>query len=176
MNLTNELFKDSKAWTEQGISVPTFDVMKVRENTKQRPTWVHFGAGNIFRGFIARIQDTLLEKGLVDTGIVAVDTFDYDVIDKIYKKYDDLVLLVKLQANGDTQKQVVAGISDSVKGSEKDSLKQIFENPSLQMASFTVTEKGYQLTDSAGKYLSIVEQDINNGPDKAVHAMFGLKS
>ncbi|OON91703.1 MAG: mannitol dehydrogenase [Epulopiscium sp. Nele67-Bin001] len=161
MKLTNDLFNQTQMWEEKGISVPTFDVLKMRENTKQNPTWVHFGAGNIFRGFIAGIQNTLLEKGLVDTGIIAVDTFDEDIIDNIYKKYDDLVLLVKLKSNGDMQKQVLAGIGESVKGSDTVRLKQIFENPTLQIVSFTVTEKGYQAT----------AEDIDNGPDKPVHAM-----
>ncbi|OON99714.1 MAG: hypothetical protein ATN35_11265 [Epulopiscium sp. Nele67-Bin004] len=175
MKLTNQLFKNTAEWTQKGIAVPTFNIEETVQNTKANPTWIHFGAGNIFRGFIARVQDTLLEKGLVNSGIIAVDTFDFDVIDKIYKPYDNLVLLVKLKADGEMQKQVVAGISDSIKASKQfeefSVLENAFKNTSLQMVSFTVTEKGYQLTNTSGKFLGVVEADINSGPQNPVHAM-----
>ncbi len=48
---------------------------------------------------------------------------------------------------------------------------EIFENPSLQMASFTITEKGYALRDASGEYLTIVQKDIEKGPENALHTM-----
>ena len=58
---------------------------KIRKNTKENPVWVHFGAGNIFRIFMGGLADTLLSAGEMQTGIACVETFDFDVIDKIYK-------------------------------------------------------------------------------------------
>ena len=39
------------------------------------------------------------------------------------------------------------------------------------MVSFTITEKGYALHGSDGKYLSYVEKDMNNEPEKSSGAM-----
>ena len=46
-------------------------------------------------------------------------------------------------------------------------LKAIFVNPSLQMISFTVTEKGYALKGIDGNFLPVVVSDIENGPESA---------
>lgn len=75
---------------EKGIKVPHFDYAAVAAKTKKNPVWVHFGAGNIFRGFIANLQHKLLEEGNADTGIIAAETFDFDIIEKIYDPYDNL--------------------------------------------------------------------------------------
>ena len=49
--------------------------------------------------------------------------------------------------------------------------KEIFVSPSLQMVTFTITEKGYALQKADGTRFPFVESDIQNGPDKAVGAM-----
>lgn len=54
---------------------------------------------------------------------------------------------------------------------EWDRLIEIFKNPELKMISFTITEKGYALKNAEGKYFPFIEQDIENGPEKAVSAM-----
>jgi fructuronate reductase len=45
-------------------------------------------------------------------------------------------------------------------------LRELFANPSLQMASFTITEKGYSLVNGKGEMLSSVWADLNAGPEK----------
>ena len=64
-------------------SMPAFDWKAMAAKTEEKPVWVHFGAGNIFRGFIAVLQQRLLDEGLAKSGIVAAETFDYDIINKI---------------------------------------------------------------------------------------------
>ncbi len=175
MKLNLESIKDKAQWEKSGIALPKYDVEQIAKNTLERPTWVHFGAGNIFRAFIARIGQTILNEGLADTGIIAVDTFDYEIIDKIYNPFDNLTILVKLFADGNMEKEVLASVPYAYKANsdfkEYENIVKAFENPSLQIVSFTITEKGYTLKTMTGEYMGIVEEDIKNGPDNAKHVM-----
>ena len=45
----------SAEWAEKGYELPKFDVEAVKAKTHAEPTWVHFGAGNIFRAFPAAV-------------------------------------------------------------------------------------------------------------------------
>ncbi len=176
MKLTLSGIKDTAAWEEAGIKLPCYDVEKVKDNTTAAPVWVHFGAGNIFRIFIGGLADKLISKGTTDKGIITVETFDFDVVDDIYVPYDNLVLAVTLNADGSTDKQVYASIAEAVKAQssvpeEWSRLKEIFTDPGLQMISFTITEKGYGLTNPAGNFLPFVQSDIDNGPDAPGGAM-----
>ena len=115
MRLTLEGIRDRKAWEDLGIALPSYDVEKTAQETKKAPVWVHFGAGNIFRIFIGGIADTLLNQGDSQKGITCVETFDFDVVDKIYKPYDNLVLAVTLKADGSTDKKVVGSLTEAIK-------------------------------------------------------------
>ena len=85
--LSKESIQDNTLWKKAGIELPKFDYDKMSALTKENPTWVHFGAGNIFRGFIAMLQQELLNTGKVESGIVAVEGYDYEIIDKIYSPH-----------------------------------------------------------------------------------------
>ena len=89
MKLSINGIKNTTDWEKAGIKLPSYDVEKVAEDTKKSPVWVHFGIGNIFRIFIGGIADSLLEQGVSDKGITCVETFDFDVVDKIYKPFDN---------------------------------------------------------------------------------------
>ena len=176
MNLTDTGLQERQAWEKAGIEIPSYDRAAMVKKTKEAPGWVHFGAGNIFRGFIAGLQDALLEEGLADTGIIAAETFDFDIMDKIYEPFDDLALLITLKADGSTEKKVIASIAEGVKADSADAqewerLRTIFISPSLQMVSFTITEKGYALKGADGTYFPFVQSDIDNGPEHPAGAM-----
>ncbi len=176
MKLNYAGIQDRAAWEAAGIALPEFDWKAMCAETEARPTWVHFGAGNIFRGFIARLQQSLLNRGLVKGGIVAADTFDFDIIDKIYKPFDSMTLMVSLLPDGSMKKEVVASIARGLRAGsahpeDLEELRKIFRNPSLQMASFTITEKGYALKNIQGQFFPFVEADFKNGPANCSHAM-----
>ena len=176
MRVSLETLKDRAGWEKTGVRLPAFDVQAMREKTNEAPLWVHFGAGNIFRAFIAVLQQRLLDAGLADRGIIAADTFDVDNIRMIYGGYDNLTLSVTLNADATIDKEIVASVSEAVvaqPGEKEDyaRLQRAFAAPSLQMISFTITEKGYALRQIDGSYLKVVAEDLENGPEKARHAM-----
>ena len=138
----------SAEWAEKGYELPKFDVEAVKAKTHAEPTWVHFGAGNIFRAFPAAILNDALNSGKYDRGVIVAESFDYEIIDKAYQPYDNLSLLVCLKSTGDIEKKVIASVTESLKadysfGADWARLVEIFQAPSLQMISFTITEKGY---------------------------------
>ena len=120
MKLTRDGIKDRAAWEQAGIALPGYDVEAVSEKAKEEPGWVHFGIGNIFRVFIGGIADGLLEEGVLDRGITCVETFDYDVVDKIYKPYDNLGLNVILHGDGTREYKVLGALAEAVKAQSSD--------------------------------------------------------
>ena len=162
-------------WKEKGYELPEYDREQVRKNTIQNPTWLHFGAGNIFRGFPAAAMQKLLSAKIYDKGVIVAEGFDYEIVEKAYQPFDDLSLLVLLKSNGSIEKKVIGSVveslvADSEAGDWK-RLEEIFVNPSLQMVSFTITEKGYSLSDSAGNYLGVVISDFAEGIKSPKHIM-----
>ena len=176
MKLTMAGIKDREVWEKAGIQLPGYDVEEVSEKARKAPRWVHFGIGNIFRVFIGGIADGLLEEGALDRGLTCVETFDYDVADKIYAPYDNLGLSVILHGDGTRDYKVLGALAEAVKAQSSNEkqwnrLKEIFAAPSLQLVSFTITEKGYALQKADGTWFPFVEADIKNGPAKATGAM-----
>jgi fructuronate reductase len=176
MKLSYEGLKDRAAWEAAGVILPDYDAAALAERTKKDPMWVHFGIGNIFRIFIGGIADTLIRKGLMNRGITCAETFDYEVADKIYDPFDNLVMAVTLHEDGKVDKRVLGPLTEAVRANSSDEagwsrLKAIFTNPGLQLVSFTITEKGYALRSPDGQYLGYVSADIEKGPSQAVGAM-----
>ncbi|MGD1817011.1 MAG: mannitol dehydrogenase family protein [Pleomorphochaeta sp.] len=168
LNLTE--LQNKKQWTEKGYLLSSYDREKMVKNTLDNPKWVHFGAGNIFRGFPAALMQNLLEKNIEDTGIIVGEGFDFDIIEKIYQPHDNLNLLVTLNADGSIDKKVIDSLAASYKcdykfSSDWENLLKVFANKSLQMVSFTITEKGYSLVDGKNNYYQVALEDFKNGPE-----------
>ena len=142
---------NAQEWADKGYELPKFDLKAVRAKTHDQPTWIHFGAGNIFRAFPAALLQRVLDAGEYDRGVIVAEGFDYEIIDKAYRPYDNLSLSVLLKSDGSIEKRVVASVTESLKAEPQfhedwERLEEIFKNPSLQMVSFTITEKGYSIS------------------------------
>lgn len=168
MKLTNEGIKDRKAWEEKGYELPEYDREKIIANTKQNPTWIHFGAGNIFRAFQANVVEKLLNDGTMDTGLIVAEGYDYEIIEKYNRPSDDLSILATLKADGTVEKKVIGSIVESCildeeNQKEIERLREIFRAPSLQMISFTITEKGYKTRAYMNKVVGLLLERFKAG-------------
>ena len=171
MKLSTEGLKNQQEWLEKGYHLPQYDRAAMIAETRENPVWVHFGAGNIFRAFQANLAQRLLEEGAAKAGITVCEGFDYEIVEKQYRPHDDLSVLVTLKADGTIEKSVIGSIGEStILDSENDAeysrLKEIFSKDSLQLCTFTVTEKGYSLVNGKGEELPAVTADFAAGPEK----------
>ncbi len=162
--LNEQGLKNRAEWEQKGYSLPAYDREAMIAYTRQHPAWIHFGAGNIFRAFQCNAVQKLLDKAVMRAGIIAVEGFDYESIEKGYRASDNYTLLVTLKSDGSVEKTVIGSIAescilDSNNEKEYNHLLELFANPSLQMASFTITEKGYAITPA-------ITADFVNGPQK----------
>ena len=108
-----DAFSLQKNSTNGDIKIPNYDREIIKQNTKNNPEWIHFGAGNIFRSFIAADVDKMIEKKVYDKGIIVCEDFDKELIDLAYSPYDNISLLVTLKSNGSIDKQVIGSVVES---------------------------------------------------------------
>ena len=171
MKLNQDILANLQVLQEKSYAVPLFDLGRVKENTASNPIWLHFGPGNIFRAFLCRAHQQLLDHGQAECGIIVAEGYDMEMIDKIYTPHDNLSILAQLKADGTVEKSVNAAITEALKVDRASEdfarLKEILAKESLQMISFTITEKGYSLVDSKGSYTKDVEADFQKGPEEA---------
>ena len=169
------ILENTAKWKELGYALPKYDREAVKKNTLANPNWIHFGAGNIFRAFQANVLNNLLNEAKTDIGLVVAEGFDYEIIDKAFKKFDDLTIYMKLCCDGRVEKNIVGSVVESLRvdpdNVDYEALKELFRKPSLQMVSFTITEKGYAIVDGNGNTPYGIETDFKIGPDKATSYM-----
>ena len=166
MKLNNAGVQNAKEWLDAGYKLPEYDREAVTKKTKEAPFWIHFGAGNIFRAFQANVVQNLLNEGVLDRGLIVTEGYDYEIIEKMYLPHDSYSILATLKADGNIEKTVIGSVVESlVLDSENDThygrLKEIFEQDSLQMVSFTITEKGYSVIGPDGQPHAFVKKDLD---------------
>ena len=169
MKLTKQGISNKQEWENKGYRLPEYSVEDMIEKTKEHPFWIHFGAGNLFRAFHARVVQHLLNQGVLDRGLVVAEGFDYEIIDKMYVPHENLGIVATLKSDGTIEKEVVASVAealplDSSNESAYSRLEEIFAADSLQMATFTITEKGYSLVNGKGETMPDVAEDFVNEP------------
>jgi fructuronate reductase len=158
------------------VNLPQYDVESLKKQGMQNPVWIHFGGGNLYRGFHAEIAQKLADQHLLDAGVIVCETFDPEVVTKAYRPFENNILDIVMHADGKLDKSLLAGTAasfycqpDNVDDFSK--VESYFKNPSLQFVTLTITEKGYGLTDTKGDFLPIIRADIENGPAKSKHTM-----
>ncbi|WP_295581724.1 mannitol dehydrogenase family protein [uncultured Oscillibacter sp.] len=179
MKLNRASLADRAGWAAAHVKLPQYDVAAVAEATRKAPTWVHFGTGNIFRAYIAALAQRMLNEGLTDKGLLMANTNDPAILDIAYAPFDNLCIAVTLNPDATTDREIIGSIAEGVKADSGDQsamarFREIFTDPGLQMLSFTITEKGYQLRGPDGAWLPAVEADRREGPGSTKHAMSTL--
>ncbi len=175
MKLNLDSIKNRERWEDKGFNLPKYDIKLLRAETKAKPRWLHFGPGNLFRMFIARVQDELLDLGLTDTGVIVAETFNADSLDYIFRPYDNLSTAVTLKSDGDLDLRVVGCIAETLKAIRKHEdwqrLAEIFSQESLEYISCTITEKGYNLLDHKGDFTASVQSEMQDPEMHTSNAM-----
>lgn len=176
MKLSLQGISDRAQWEKKGYQLPQFDMDQMIAATKENPFWIHFGAGNLFRAFHANVVQNMLNKGNLDRGLIVAEGFDYEIVEKMYAPHDNLGIVATLKADGTIEKTVVGSVAESLPLDSNNEaayarLKEIFTKESLQMATFTITEKGYSLVNGKGEQLADVTADFAAGPEQPTSYM-----
>lgn len=173
MKLNLELLKEAK--NLKNYQLPQYDPASVASYTKQHPQWMHFGAGNIFRIFPAVLCQRLLDQGDMETGVICCEGYDDEIITRCFRPHDNLSIAVTLHTDGKIEKEIVGSVSESLTAQhDSDRIREIFENLSLQMVSFTITEKGYAIRDMQNEIIPAAASDMKKGPEGCRHLMSQL--
>ncbi|MBQ1771851.1 MAG: mannitol dehydrogenase family protein [Clostridia bacterium] len=157
MKLNGESIRNRAEWEEKGYRLPAYDREAMIGRTRENPVWLHFGPGNIFKALHGMAAERLLNAGQMDRGITAVERMD-----RGDGKYDGLTVVVTLKADGSVEKNVLGAVAETCflcGGEER--LKEIFRDPGLQLVTFTITEKGYNMESGE------VKADLSASPGEA---------
>ena len=169
MKLEKQSLKlDRASWEAKGYIIPGFDRDDIAPKTKEHPYWIQFGGGNRFKAFQAHLAQRLLDMGEMDRGVIAVNREQ----EGIHQPNDNYTILATLKADGTVEKTVICSVVEDLlltgPGTEEfEILKEHFRADSLQMVTFTITEKGYSLVGGDGNYLPEVAEDLAGGPGTA---------
>ncbi len=171
LHLTRAGLGDGQAWQNAGVVLPGYDVAALAEATLRQCGWIHFGAGNLFRAYPAALQQRLIRQGDAHTGILAAVDAASDTPEKVYAPHDNLSLSVVFGSGGGLEKEVIGCIADVLRADPSSpdwqQLVRVFSSPALQLATFTVTEKGYATHLPDGHLRPELEEDLARGPGLA---------
>ncbi len=159
-----------------GVELPQYDVNALKEAGKKQPRWIHFGGGNLYRAFHAEIAERLANVGKLDRAVVVMETFRPFTVDNVYKPYNCDSLEVVMNADGTLTERVIAATADAVfanpqRPADYERAMAYFASPELQLATFTITEKGYSLRNAAGDLFPFVAKELSEGPAHAASTM-----
>ena len=145
MKLNNVSLKNKEEWLAKDYELPEFDREEMCAKTKEEPVWVHFGPGNIFHAYHAVVCQKALNNKDMTSGIVCGEFYNENLA-KLVNDVDGLCIHAEIKGDGKIEKRIVASVADTFFVNKDDGLaglKETFKKPSLQLVTFTVTEKGY---------------------------------
>lgn len=162
------LEENMNKFKKKNVRLPKYDVKELILQTSLEPEWIHFGAGDIFRGFLSVLQQNLLEKNESKTGIILAEAFDLEVIDKIYDKFENIIINITVDKEGNFNKEIIGSVTHALKcdnniESDWKFLKRIFMSSTLKMVSLTIADKCYSLYDENGKFREDILYDVTHG-------------
>lgn len=173
MRLSHESLMQKDGWKD--IKLPAFDTATVAAKTAKNPTWLHFGAGNLFRAFPAVLAQRLIESGDMETGVITCESYDDEIVSECFHPNDNLAVDVTLYPDGRMDKEVIASMTETLTlQHDFERVQQIFNSPSLQIVTFTITEKGYALRSADHELYPAVAQDMQTGPERCTTFMAKL--
>lgn len=159
-----------------GVRLPQANVEATRQAGIEQPRWIHFGGGNLYRAFHAQVAQDVIDAGGMDRGVVVVETFQPFTVDQVYRPYNCDILQVIMDEDGALDQRILSCTAGALFGNPQraedyQQLVRYFESPELQMATFTITEKGYALRNAAGELFPYVAKEIADGPAGAASTM-----
>lgn len=163
-------WQDSRAeLSKAGVRLPTDPVSGAQGAGGGQPRWIHIGAGNLYRAFHAAIAQELIDQGELDSGIVALETFNPFTVDEVYRPYDNFILQVVMKPDGTLDERVLASTSTALFANPSREIdyaraKVYFESPELQLVTLSITEKGYIPTDATGELSAPAKCEREAGP------------
>ena len=161
---------------EKDVQLPLYNVKSAKNAGARHPAWIHVGAGNLYRTFHAAVSDDLLNQGKMSAGVVVADMRSPFAVDRVYRPFDNDFLMVTMLPDGTLHKRILASTAKALFASPERSgdwnrIVSYFKDSSLQLVTYTITEKGYRLTDSAGGLTTAARNDIAGGPTMPTTAM-----
>ena len=153
------------------------------DETIKTPKWLHFGSGNIFRAYIADVSQKMILKGY-NQGVIVCESFDSEILDKSYKENDNICLSSTINFDGSISTKLISSICKSLCLNTNKDDRSYFINAmsskALQIVSFTVTEKAYEIFSSKGELLPVIKEDLNKDLEDSCHLLsnqlLGLKN
>ncbi|KRM28855.1 Mannitol dehydrogenase domain-containing protein [Schleiferilactobacillus harbinensis DSM 16991] len=136
VKLTDDYRRDARLFKDAGITVPQYDQAAMKAATDAHPVWVHFGGGNLFRCFHAKVAQDLLDSGDLQSGIIVATTHSATIPKTIYAPYENRMLQVIVAPDGSMEKNLIASVAHALYYNRADPfgwfvLRAIFEQPSL---------------------------------------------
>jgi mannitol 2-dehydrogenase len=162
-----------------GIAQPRTIVAKPGYNPRELTTGVlHLGVGNFHRAHQAMYMDRLLNQGLGEEWAicgVGLTPFDLAVRDAL-KGQDMQYTLAARHPDGSMDVRSIASIADILHAPENpEAVIERLADPQTRMVTLTITEGGYNITDSTGEFdteKASIRRDVERGA--AAETVFGV--
>lgn len=135
----------------KGVQAPAYDVTSVT------PAIVHFGVGNFFRAHLAYYIDRVLAlPGCQSWGIVGVGLRNGERAEKKARDFvsqQGLYSLTETATSGKSERRIIGALRDYLLApDEPKKVLDLLASPATKIISLTITEGGYNIDESTGRF------------------------